>query len=97
MARSAPSCFSHHVCCRGSPRGTTSASLPNSAESDGTLKTQRTSVDHYLSLLGVTGEADQLPSHLSLGTQQCVSLARALSIEPRFLLLDEPLLHSSTR
>ena len=27
----------------------------------GTLKTQRASVDHYLSLLGVTGEADQLP------------------------------------
>jgi len=55
-----------------------------------TPKTQRASVDHYLSLLGVTGEADQLPPHLSLGTQQCVSLARALSIEPRFLLLDEP-------
>ena len=46
--------------------------------------------DHYLALLGIADAADQLPGQLSLGTQQCVSLARALSVEPRFLLLDEP-------
>ena len=45
---------------------------------------------HYLELVGVQDAADQLPSALSLGTQQCVSLARALAVEPRFLLLDEP-------
>lgn len=45
---------------------------------------------HYLDLVGITAAADQLPPQLSLGTQQCVSLARALSVEPRFLLLDEP-------
>ena len=44
----------------------------------------------YLDLVGITDAADQLPTQLSLGTQQCVSLARALAIEPRFLLLDEP-------
>jgi nitrate ABC transporter ATP-binding subunit len=47
-------------------------------------------VDRYLELVGVRESADQLPPELSLGTQQCVSLARALSVEPRFLLLDEP-------
>lgn len=44
----------------------------------------------YLELVGVGDAADQLPTQLSLGTQQCVSLARALAVEPRFLLLDEP-------
>jgi nitrate/nitrite transport system ATP-binding protein len=45
---------------------------------------------HYLELVGVGDVADQLPPQLSLGMQQCVSLARALAVEPRFLLLDEP-------
>jgi len=44
----------------------------------------------YLDLVGIGEDADRLPTDLSLGTQQCVSLARALSVEPRFLLLDEP-------
>jgi nitrate ABC transporter ATP-binding subunit len=50
----------------------------------------RTTVAHYLDLLGIAADADQQPAQLSLGTQQCVSLARALSLDPRFLLLDEP-------
>jgi ABC-type nitrate/sulfonate/bicarbonate transport system ATPase subunit len=60
---------------------------------------RRAIADHYLELVGVPDAADQLPSELSLGTQQCVSLARALSVEPRFLLLDEPfsMLDSLTR
>jgi ABC-type nitrate/sulfonate/bicarbonate transport system ATPase subunit len=55
--------------------------------------------DHYLDLVGVRDAADQRPKQLSLGTQQCVSLARALAMEPRFLLLDEPfsMLDSLTR
>jgi len=57
------------------------------------------SADDFLAMVGVGADADRLPAHLSLGTQQCVSLARALSLEPRFLLLDEPfsMLDSLTR
>jgi nitrate/nitrite transport system ATP-binding protein len=46
--------------------------------------------ERYLEMVGVLEAADQLPGELSLGTQQCVSMARALAAEPRFLLLDEP-------
>jgi len=60
---------------------------------------RRAAADRYLEMVGVSDAADQVPSQLSLGTQQCVSLARALSVEPRFLLLDEPfsMLDSLTR
>ena len=60
---------------------------------------RRDRADRYLELVGVVEVAGQLPGELSLGTQQCVSLARALSVDPRFLLLDEPfsMLDSLTR
>src|SRR2546427_7519820 len=60
---------------------------------------RRSEADHYLELVGVADCRDQWPTGLSLGTQQCVSLARALSTTPRFLLLDEPfsMLDSLTR
>ena len=61
-------------------------------ELTGTRRARRAgdAADHYLKLVGIDETADVLPAALSLGTQQCVSLARALSLEPRFLLLDEP-------
>jgi nitrate ABC transporter ATP-binding subunit len=44
----------------------------------------------YMELVGVSEYAHQMPAELSQGTQQRVAIARALSLEPRFLLLDEP-------
>jgi putative spermidine/putrescine transport system ATP-binding protein len=44
-----------------------------------------------LDLVGLGSEAAKYPHQMSGGQQQRVALARALAIEPRVLLLDEPL------
>jgi putative spermidine/putrescine transport system ATP-binding protein len=74
------------------PHMTAAENVAFGLEMQGVARAEREArVEQTLALVGLAAFADRFPRRLSGGQQQRVALARALVIQPRILLLDEPL------
>ena len=73
------------------PRKTVRENVAFALEVTGTPRALvRPAVDRVLALVGLTAQADQLPTQLSGGEQQRTAIARALVHDPRLIIADEP-------